>query len=331
MRPASAIAARDGEWEILKYSPELRAAWESVVVASGHASILPHRDYLEYHGDRFEDFSVICYHDGVPVAVMPAHREGDTLRSHRGLTFGGLIVRQGVEPDIWKNVFAGLIRGLSACGLRRLYYSRAPEFYFSDGRQLDLHLLRRLGASLEARDFTSVISPGGFRLRASDRRYLRRCRDQGMTVVESDDFRLFWDEVLTPSLRSRHGVAPVHSLEEISYLKSKFPARIRLHTVRSEREILAGAVVYESRHVAHVQYSAATAAGLDRRALLFLFAELIQGSYPDRYFSFGTSVEPRTGEVNAGLLRSKQRFGATQWPQEVYRLELESATALSLR
>ena len=45
----------------------------------------------------------------------------------------------------------------------------------------------------------------------------------GLVVKEENDFTSFWNELLIPNLKERYNTKPVHSLFEITYLKSKFP------------------------------------------------------------------------------------------------------------
>ena len=46
---------------------------------------------MEYHSDRFKDYSLLFYRDGQLVGLLPANIRNDTLFSHEGLTFGGVI------------------------------------------------------------------------------------------------------------------------------------------------------------------------------------------------------------------------------------------------
>ena len=50
------------------------------------------REYMEYHADRFTDYSLLVYDGNKLLALLPANRSGDVLYSHAGLTYGGLIV-----------------------------------------------------------------------------------------------------------------------------------------------------------------------------------------------------------------------------------------------
>ena len=46
---------------------------------------------MEYHSDRFEDFSLMVYRKGKLEAVLPGNIKNDVFYSHQGLTYGGLV------------------------------------------------------------------------------------------------------------------------------------------------------------------------------------------------------------------------------------------------
>ena len=48
---------------------------------------------MDYHRDRFPDHSLVVRDpEGELVAVLPAHAAGDTVGSHHGLSYGGLVI-----------------------------------------------------------------------------------------------------------------------------------------------------------------------------------------------------------------------------------------------
>ena len=49
---------------------------------------------MEYHADRFTDYSLLVYDGNKLLALLPANRSGDVLYSHAGLTYGGVIARR---------------------------------------------------------------------------------------------------------------------------------------------------------------------------------------------------------------------------------------------
>ncbi len=66
-------------------------AWNDFVMRSKQGTFLFDRRYMDYHRDRFSDYSLLFYKKGKLYALLPANIDGDTLWSHQGLTYGGLI------------------------------------------------------------------------------------------------------------------------------------------------------------------------------------------------------------------------------------------------
>ena len=79
-------------FEIRRYTPEHVDEWNQFVAESKNGVFLFDRRYMVYHSDRFCDHSLMFYLDGRLLAVLPAHQSGDTLCSHNGLTYGGLVM-----------------------------------------------------------------------------------------------------------------------------------------------------------------------------------------------------------------------------------------------
>jgi hypothetical protein len=50
-------------------------------------------DFMEYHEERFHDYSLLIFLRKIIIAVLPANRVSDTVYSHQGLTYGGLFIK----------------------------------------------------------------------------------------------------------------------------------------------------------------------------------------------------------------------------------------------
>jgi hypothetical protein len=55
--------------------------WNTFVSAAKNATFLFQRDFMEYHKDRFEDFSLLIFDKVKLVAVLPANRVGNKAYS----------------------------------------------------------------------------------------------------------------------------------------------------------------------------------------------------------------------------------------------------------
>lgn len=293
------------------YSPAIAAEWDAAVLASRNGTFLHLRGYMDYHADRFADCSLVARDaHGRIVAVLPAHASGDTVASHRGLSYGGWLMTPRADAEAMLGIWSEASAYYAARGYKKLFYKPAPHIYHKYPAEEDLYALFRAGGRLEATLISSVIdnaAPLGFDMAA--RQSVRKAAKTGIEVAESDRWADYW-QVLGQLLHERHNAAPVHSLDEILLLHSRFPANIRLFTATYEGRIVAGVVVYVTDTVAHSQYAATTAEGRSMRALPLLYHHICEVFAVKRYFDFGTSNEDAGRVLNTGLIRQKCGFGA---------------------
>ena len=80
------------KYHVQKYTTENYDLWNEFVAHAKNATFLLHRDFMEYHQDRFEDYSLLLFDETQKLrAIFPANRVGTVLHSHQGLTYGGLV------------------------------------------------------------------------------------------------------------------------------------------------------------------------------------------------------------------------------------------------
>jgi len=143
---------------------------------------------------------------------------------------------------------------------------------------------------------------------------------QGVSIVQETSFQPFWEQVLVPQLAARYGAKPVHTLDEITLLASRFPQQIKQYSAYCDDEIVAGTTIYETPTVAHAQYSAVTEKGRETGAQALLFGSLIEQYRGKRFFDFGTSNEKDGRALNHGLLDWKEGFGARCQTHDFYEI-----------
>ena len=305
-----------------QYRSVMAPEWNEFIARSRNGTFLLDRRYMDYHSARFTDHSLLLRDgDGRLLGLLPANVQDDALASHGGLTYAGLVVapKTGVLQVL--GMLAAVRASLRDAGLRRLLYKTIPAIYHRAPSEDDRYALHVEGAALTRRDVLSVVARGD-RPAYQERRArgIKSARKDGVVIAE-DPAALagFW-EILAETLATRHTAAPVHSLQEILLLQARFPEAIRLFTARHGGAVVAGAVVYETDRVAHVQYIAANDAGRRLRALDLLFHVLLAEIYVDKpWFDFGISNE-RSGELNNGLVEQKEGFGARVVVHDHYEL-----------
>lgn len=292
----------------------MQHSWDEFVAHSRNATFLHFRAYMDYHSDRFHDHSLVFRNDkGKIVALLPANAEGETLYSHQGLTYGGLIIAMKTSAREVIEAFRLLTDYAKEQGFRKIIYKPVPSHYHRYPCEEDLYALFYATHSvLEARNIASVID---FRqpLTWSQNRRLgvNRAKRNGLYVKETDDFVAFW-KILEDNLRERYDAAPVHSLAEITMLKDRFPDNIRLFMAYDSCHCpQAGTVIYDTNGVAHSQYISSTSEGKQLHAVDILFSEVVRHyASTHRYFDFGTSNEQGGTFLNETLIHQKEGFGA---------------------
>lgn len=306
-----------------RYRPEASRAWNQFVADSRNGTFLLDRGYMDYHRDRFADHSLLIKNDDGSVAgLLPANERDGVLQSHAGLTYGGLILGEKSGVGATLDMLASIQRYLREHELGALHYKTIPWIYHRQPTEEDRYGLFRLGATLSRRDVLSVV-PRDDRIRFQQRRArgVKSAHKSGVTVDQSPDYPAFW-KILDDNLRSRYGVAPVHSLAEIETLRLAFPESIRLFVASRGGEPVAGTVIYESAQVAHVQYISANEEGKECHALDAIFDHLLNQVYAaKRFFDFGISNEDAGRVLNSGLVEQKEGFGARTVVHDHYHLD----------
>ena len=118
-----------GEYSVSVFTPDFKQEWNRFVVASRNGTFLHDRSYMGYHSDRFPDSSLMIWGHDQLIALLPATIHGDTLYSHRGLTYGGLIVGRGFHARDAVPVFEKIVCWARQNGLHRMVYKPVPHIY----------------------------------------------------------------------------------------------------------------------------------------------------------------------------------------------------------
>lgn len=300
-----------------------RERWNAFVEGAKNATFLFHRDYLEYHADRFVDSSLLFFEDEMLIALLPATVSGDTVTSHGGLTFGGIITDARMRTSQMLRIFDFVLKTYRTRGIRTIVYKAVPHIYHSMPSEEDLYALFRNGARLVRRDVATTIACGAAAPYSKGRKYsVSKGKRNGLTVGRSEAFEEFM-ALEQQTLASRHGVVPVHSAAEMRLLASRFPNNIKLYDARLDGRLLAGMVVYESTRVAHAQYIASNEEGRELFAPDVLTDWLLETKFKEKaYFDFGISTEDQGTVLNAGLSRNKESYGGRATVYDFYEITL---------
>jgi hypothetical protein len=296
---------------IRRFQAQDTEAWDAFVGESVNGTFLHERRFMDYHSDRFDDYSMIVEMGGRIVALLPANRTDVTLQSHGGLTYAGLLFGASMSAELIIEVVSAMIETLRADGLKHLHYKAIPHIFHQYPAEQDIYALLQHGARMVRCDLSSAIAIGRSpKFSKSKRQGVNRARKAGLQVEERKDFSAFW-HILAERLSEAHGTAPTHSLEEIERLRGHFPQHIRLFVAQADGCLQGGVVVFDCGPVVHVQYMATTESGRRDAALDLIVSHLLETVYSDRlWFNFGISTTDGGRDLNTGLARQKEMFGA---------------------
>ena len=266
------------------------------------------------------------------IAVLPANKVGDTLHSHQGLTYGGLVTHKALKFNEVLEVFKLLLQFLEDHNILYLNIKSLPSIYASGPDSQLAYLMFLLNASVVRRDALSVIDYNFMpeSISSNRKRGFKKGQSHNLVVKEESSLENFWTAILIPNLKAQHNVKPVHTLEEMTLLQSHFPNNIRQFNVYKGDTIVAGTTIFETKNVAHAQYISANSDKQELGSLDVLFQYLIHTVFKDKlFFDFGTSNVNNGLNINKGLLYWKESFGARMIVQDFYSVSTKNHELLN--
>ena len=311
------------DYSVRTYQVDDYLLWNTFIHEAKNATFLFHRDFMEYHKDRFDDFSLLIFDKEKLVALLPANRVGDTVFSHQGLTYGGLIYSDRLKLATILNIFHTVLKFLNNIEINTINIKIIPSIYHTKPAEELLYSMFLVDAKLYRRDSLSVIDLVKPQKYSTIRkRGLQKGFSNALIIKEVEDFESFWDEILSTNLETTYNAKPVHNLQEIEYLYAKFPKNIRQFNVYHKDKIVAGTTIFESNQVAHAQYISANESKNELGSLDFLFHYLLTDVFKNKkYFDFGISNENEGKNLNNGLSYWKESFGASTIVQDFYEVK----------
>ena len=297
--------------------------WNAFIGQAKNATFLFHRDFMEYHNDRFRDYSLIVLDGKKWLAVLPANVVGNEVFSHQGLTYGGLVYNEKVKLVSIIGIFKSILFFLNENKMEKLQVKLIPSIYHQKPAEELNYALFLAEAQLVRRDSMAVIDLSKpYKISKTRKECIRRGIKNNLVIKEELNFKLFWEEVLEPNLDKKHQAKPVHTIDEIEMLQKKFPNNIRHFNVYQDDKIVAGTTVFISENVAHPQY----VSGMDNKnelgSLDFLYHHLITSVFKEKsFFDFGISNEEQGKKLNKGLVFWKESFGASIIVHDFYEVK----------
>jgi hypothetical protein len=316
-------------FNIERYTDSHSHEWDDFVGSSKNGTFMLTRKFIGYHGDRFTDASLLVYKKEKLVAVFPANSSEQTIYSHQGLSYGGLVLPKQIKLSDALAAFAEILKYYNHNGFLNLIIKQMPALYHMQPSDEVQYALFVAQAELYRRDAAICLRPSSFAPNENRKRKIKSANSHHFQIRETENMEPFWNEVLIPNLQISHGGTPVHSLQEIQFLKDTFPEHIKQYDIYERENILGGTTLFNSKKTSLAQYISATPYGKSTDALSALFAHIIQQEYSTfDYFSFGHSNEDSGRVLNHTLSYWKESFGGSTLTHDFYKVNIANYSLL---
>ncbi len=300
---------------IKKYQKDDLAQWNLFIENSLNGTFLLDREFMEYHSDRFTDHSLMIFDENILICCIPAHEVDKKWFSHRGLTYGGLIFKEVKKGNEIVEVLNAITKYLKTNNFNSCEFNLSPPIYndahdeiletlISNGFEIT-RTFDNMHVMLEDRSTVSSKKTAGY----------RNGTFSDLVFSTTASIEVFYNEVLVPSLKSRHAAAPVHTLKELEKLKENFSDEIIVHAVYQNNQMISGVLFFIKDNIVKSQYAASTQQGFKMRAMDFLYIESMQyfNTAGKKIMDYGTANNP-DGSIISGLKRFKKELGAVSAP-----------------
>lgn len=313
-----------------RYSSEHEQEWDRFIEEkSVNGTFLQSRRFLNYHPkERFLDCSLLIYNAKNNLAgLCPACEiveEGKrTFFSHKGTTFGGIIVdKKHHNAKYITALVQELKEYLKEEGFTEVYLKMTSDIFSNVESDLFQYAFQYNGFQ-EFKELSTYVNYASYKeeilsnFAQGKRTNVHNCLKEGLVVKElTEDAQIgeFY-EILCENLQ-KYDTKPVHTLEELLEFKnSRLTKECGFFGVYKEEEMIAGSMMFYFDKVgcAHTQYLAAKQAYNKLSPMTFMYYSMIVEMKERGYqnISWGTATEDLGRVLNMGLITSKEDFGSS--------------------
>ncbi len=316
-------------FEIKKYSANDCNIWDEFIGKSINGTIFHEKNFLNYHSEiKFIDNSLLFYEKGNLKAIFPAALiQKDNLKilkSHPGSSYGGLVIEKNIGLKKSFELVEALIDYSKENNFNQIEFRQAEKiFNIKQCDEIDFALLHN-GFLREAEELSTcydlsnysgkkskdILASFDIKARNKFRQSLKyNLKSRQLNIDEVEKFYYILSTNLT-----KHNAKPVHSVEDMKYLLSQYPNRVKIIGVFEGNELIAGYFILNINKMGwHIFYAAIDYNKSDLRPLNFGFVNLVEYviSQGGRYLNYGISTEQGGKFINWNLFEFKEAFNGS--------------------
>lgn len=315
--------------------------WDAFIEEKSiNGTFLQSRRFLNYHPEgRFKDVSLLIYNAKNNVAALcPAcevSMDGKKVFfSHRGTTFGGLIID---KKHYCAKYVVAMVEELKAFlkeeGYDEVYLKQTSDVFSSVESDLFQYAYQYHGFK-EYKELSTYVDFNGYKEELTSnfaqgkRTNVNNCIKEGLELRElqtEDEIKEFYD-ILCENLE-KYDTKPVHTLEELLEFKNqRLKEECGFFGAYKDDEMLAGSMMFyfKNTNVCHTQYLAARQAYGKLSPMTYMYYSMLKVMRERGYkfVSWGTATEDLGKVLNMGLITSKEDFGSSYCNNLTYYCEL---------
>jgi hypothetical protein len=315
--------------------------WDTFVEKEGrNATFLHTRKFFNHNAaNANDDSSLMFYKSGKLIGVLPAtlrtlNGEGLTFHSHPRSTYGGFVISMetGVQEAV--AMVDGVIQFARSKEVKKIMVRNPFRFLYSTPSDETDYAMWLKGFKLKSRELEVTLSLNAVKNEedllalydGKTRNQVRKALKSNLQIGESENYSDFW-ELLANNLAQAHEAKPTHSLEDFMRLRALVaPDLIKLFGVSHENRLVAGMVVFLAPKAAiHAQYIASDREMSQLCAVNGLVHYVANWALQKGYghLNLGLSTEEQGKQLNAGLFKFKEGFGARGVLRETMEMILE--------
>ena len=320
-------------FEVLRYNSENKKEWDSFVPKKNNGTIFHLRSFLGYHPkSRFKDHSLLFYKKNKLFSVFPAAQKTINKKlyiiSHPGATLGSFVVPEDLSISDALNLVKALKKYCNENSFDTIQVTTPPNLYqYRLSNYIEFSYLKN-GFSYIKREVTSSlhlennIDKNLEKFRPSHKRAIKKGESKGLLCVESNDFESFYS-ILEKNLKTRHGVIPTHTLNELKRLNKIFPKKIRLFSSFYKEKMVAGVLNFiVNKQVVLAFYITHDESYSDIRPLNLLFYQMFEWAIQSKFKIYDFGIFTVNGNPNMGLGRFKENFGSSGIFRDTFEITL---------
>lgn len=232
-----------------EYNPNFKSEWEHFVRNSNNGTMFHLQDFLDYHPKgKFDFFHLMFRENDKLIGVLPGGIVNtDTFWSPVGASYGS-IVTNDIHFEKALNIVDALLDYGRMNKWSQLFLIPPPFIYnINYNQHIEYALLyRKFGFELHYISHAIHLKHGNDFEKQFDktaRKTIHKILREGKIRLEvSRDYEAFYDILIAN--KSRHGVKPTHSLEDMLEIRRLLPDSVRLLIVYHDDKPIAGSWLF---------------------------------------------------------------------------------------